>query len=126
MLNIVRFGEFVAGKQGVSEKFWGNKFNFRYLGARMNTTPPRSNSKYVGKRGHGKSPRIKMPVEKEIVEGDDSGEELETRTKGKKVPPPPEAFQHEQPAICLNRVVLVQRSKEWFDKKPTYVCIMMD
>ena len=99
VLNIVRFGELVAQKQGVSKKFWellapvvgGNKFTFRYLGELK--SPNRPKKKHVARRGHGKSPRIKMPVEKEIVEGDDSGEELETRKKGEKVPPPPEAFQ---------------------------------
>ena len=53
MLTVVHFAEHVLNKQGVSEDFWdilapviSVKFNLRYLGARINTTPPRSNTKH--------------------------------------------------------------------------------
>ena len=72
MLPMVHFAEHVMNKQGVSEDFWdflapvidASKFNFQYLGAGLNTAPTRSNTKFVGTCGHGKSPHVQIPVEK--------------------------------------------------------------
>ena len=89
MLNIVRFAELVAEKQGVSERFWevlapvvgGNKFNFRCLGEPKSPNGPKQ--KHVARRGHGKSPR-KAVVEEEKLE--ETEEEKRPVKKGKKTP----------------------------------------
>ena len=99
MLSMVHFAEQVRNKQGVTEDFWdvlapvisGSKFNFQYLGAALTPTPTpvnRMNSNYVGKRGHGKSPCLQLPVPQvNETSSDDSGKELSTRKKEKKAPP---------------------------------------
>ena len=89
VLNIVRFGQLVAEKQGVSEKFWellapvvgGNKFNFRYLGEAK--SPIRPKTKHAARRGHGKSPRKAVDVvEEDKVE--ETEEEKRAVKKAKK------------------------------------------
>ena len=95
LLNIVRFGELVAQKQGVSEKFWDflspvvvrNKFNFRYLGELKSRNRPKQ--KQMARRGHGKSP-CKVVVEEEKAE--ESEVEERPAKKGKKTPSPSRSF----------------------------------
>ena len=122
VLNIVRFGELVAEKQGVSEKFWellapvvgGNKFNFRYLGEAK--SPIRPNTKHVARRGHGKSPRKPVDVVEEETE-----EEKRAVKKAKKETPPAEAFQFSQPLINLGRHPLILRAKKWFERNHPFI-----
>ena len=85
MLNIVRFAELVAEKQGVSERFWevlapvvgGNKFNFRYLGEPK--SPNRPKQKHVARRGHGKSPRKPVVEEEKLEEIEEAKKASEKR-----------------------------------------------
>ena len=124
LLNIVRFAQLVAEKQGVSERFWevlapvvgGNKFNFRYLGEVK--SPNRPKQKHVARRGHGKSPRKAVVDEDKLEESD---EEKRAVKKGKNTPPPEEDFQFTQPRINLGRHPLIQRAKKWFERNHPFI-----
>ena len=94
MLSMVHFANHVLNTQGVSQDFWdvlapvigASKFNFRYLGDAPNQgTPTGKRTKHVGKRGHGKSPRMEVTAGKrgsKVV-----AQEIQEAKKGKKDPP---------------------------------------
>ena len=128
MLSMVPFANHVLNRQGVSVDFWdvlapvigASKFNFRYLGDAPNQgTPTGTKTKHVSKRGHGKSPRVEVSSANRGTEV--FGEENPRLRKGRSPPSPAEAFVHQQPEMRMNRVPLVQRSKEWFEKKHPFI-----